>query len=271
MSESIIIHIMDATLSLAQMNIQLAQPERNLERAEVFIKEAASRRSRLILLPELWSTGYDLANGHEHSRANLMVLSRLKELAQQLEIDIGGSLLLEDAAGRVCNTFVLLPCRAENPVMYRKIHLFRLMSEDQWLHPGEEMVQWQADWGSTGLGICYDLRFPEMWRRYALNGVQIALLPAEWPLVRVEHWKILLRARAIENQMFFAAVNAVGSTGGETFGGSSGVFSPWGEAVVEAGSTGEALLTAAVDLSEVTRVRAHIPIFADRRPEIYGG
>lgn len=258
---------MKASISLAQMNILLGRPLQNLEIACAAVEEAARRGSSLLLLPELWSSGYDLSNGRLHAQTNRQILDRLQALATERKIFIGGSLLLEGDQG-IYNTFVLLSPDRE-PVTYRKIHLFRLMDEEKWLQPGETPVRFSSTLGETGLAVCYDLRFPELFRGYALNGVQITLLVSEWPLRRIEHWKILLRARAVENQMFLAAVNSVGQTGDETFGGASAVISPWGETLVEGDSSSEALLTAEIDLDQVAEVRGRIPVFADRRPDIY--
>lgn len=258
---------MKAIISLAQMNIQLGRPWQNFEIAAAAVEEASRRGSDLALLPELWSTGYDLYNGRVHVPTNLEILDRLQGLSDSRRIMIGGSLLLEKDGGRY-NTFVLLSPGAA-PVIYRKIHLFRLMDEDKWLQPGGEPACAHLPWGATGLAVCYDLRFPELFRRYALDGAVLALIPAEWPLRRQEHWNILLRARAIENQMFVAAVNAVGRTGDETFGGSSAVISPWGETLAQGDGETESLLTAEIDLGQVRKVRETIPVFQDRRPDLY--
>ena len=117
--------------------------------------------------------------------------------------------------------------------------------------------------------ICYDLRFPELFRRYALDHARIILVPAEWPHPRREHWRTLLRARAIENQCFIAACNRVGTTGANTFFGASAVIDPWGEALMEGGEAAM-LLTVTVDLGLVDTVRQRIPVFADRRADLYG-
>jgi predicted amidohydrolase len=119
-----------------------------------------------------------------------------------------------------------------------------------------------------GLTICYDLRFPELFRRYALAGAKLIFVPAEWPHPRLMHWQTLLRARAIENQLFVVACNRVGVVGKTHFCGHSAVIDPWGETIVE-GDESEMLLTAEIDLGLVDDVRQRIPIFADRRPEIY--
>ncbi|HLF88139.1 MAG TPA: carbon-nitrogen family hydrolase [Anaerolineales bacterium] len=263
------------TLSLAQMHIELGNPEANFEQAAHWISEAAGRGSDLVLLPELWSTGYDLENWARHATPiGEGLFPRVAALAHEYRLSVGGS-LLEANGGRAYNTFVLYDRSGNLVGKYCKIHLFRLMDEHNWLTPGEELVTGQFTPTSNtaapvqaGMGICYDLRFPELWRSYALSGLPLALLPAEWPAARVYHWRTLLRARAIENQMFVAATNNVGVTKNETFGGHSAVIDPWGEVLVE-GSDQEELLTTEIDLQKANEVRNRIPVFKDRRPEIY--
>jgi predicted amidohydrolase len=259
---------MTLTLSLGQMNVQLGDPAANLERVRAWTAEAARRGSALVLFPELWSTGYDLEHWERHaSPPGEGIFVKLAELAREHRIAIGGS-VLEARSGRAYNAFALFDAGGTLSATYRKTHLFRLMDEEKWLAPGERLELVEADWGLTGLGICYDLRFPEMFRHYALRGARLVLLPAEWPARRAYHWQTLLRARAIENQMFVAGCNRVGESKGEVFGGGSAVIDPWGEAVVEGGS-GETLLTAEIDLAQADAVRKKIPVFEDRRPEIY--
>jgi omega-amidase len=256
------------TLSLGQMHVHLGDPEANFARVSEWTAEAARRGSRLVLFPELWSTGYDLENWQRHaSPLGEGLFARLSTLARQHGIAIGGS-LLEARDGRAYNTFALYDHTGQQSAVYRKTHLFRLMDEEKWLAPGDRLEMVEAEWGLTGLGICYDLRFPEMFRRYALGGARLLLLPAEWPSRRAYHWQTLLRARAIENQMFVAACNRVGESKGEHFGGGSVVLDPWGQAVIEAGAA-ESLLTAELNLDDVDAVRSRIPVFEDRRPEIY--
>lgn len=260
---------MKITLSLAQMQIQLGHVQENLAQATQAIKEASLRDSHLVLLPELWSTGYDLASAHRLAEENRLILPELARLSRQLSIFIGGSVLLKQD-GQIFNTFLFYAPDGSQPAVYQKIHLFRLMEEDRWLAPGDQLQIAQPAWGKTGLAICYDLRFPEMFRHYALAGAELMLISAEWPLRRVAHWQVLLRARAIENQAFVAATNCVGRCGDETFGGSSAIVSPWGEVLAEGSSQGSDLLTASIDLDEVEQARRTIPVLTDRRADLYG-
>ena len=120
--------------------------------------------------------------------------------------------------------------------VYRKMHLFGLFDEDQYLAPGQSPLVLDLPWGTTGLAICYDLRFPEIFRRYAIKeNAKMVIISAEWPLARLAHWRALLIARAIENQCFIVACNAAGEAGDTVMAGHSMIIDPWGQIVVEAG------------------------------------
>ncbi|MGD2155709.1 MAG: carbon-nitrogen family hydrolase [Anaerolineales bacterium] len=261
---------MKLTISLAQMAFKLGAPEANFAHAREWVVEAARRGSDLVLLPELWASGYDLENWETHATSlDEGLFLRVSELARENRIAIGSS-LLEKSNGRAYNTFVLFDSEGTRLGVYRKVHLFRLIDEHTWLSAGESLVCSDTHWGRIGLSTCYDLRFPEMFRSFAVDGARLVLMVAEWPERRVEHWRVLLKARAVENQMFIAAVNKVGESKGVQLGGNSTVLNPWGRVLVEAGFE-EVLLTTQIDLSEVDQVREWIPVFNDRRPEIYGG
>ncbi len=257
------------SISLGQMRIKLGRVEDNLATAETLIAGAAARQSDLIILPELWSTGYDLENATDYAAAlGSGMFAQLTDCAAQHGIDIFGS-ILEQQNGQVLNCATYHATDAAIKAVYRKIHLFRLFDEHKYLGEGEAPTTLDLPWGTAGLAICYDLRFPELFRRYAVaHGAKLMLLCAEWPLARVQHWRALLIARAIENQCFVAATNACGETGGTVFGGHSMIIDPWGQVLAEADEA-ETLLTAEIDLAEVDRIRATIPVFEDRRPDAY--
>ena len=257
------------SISLGQMHIKLARVEDNLESAERMIAAAAGRDSQLIVLPELWSTGYDLANAGDYAdELGNGMFGELSRTATDHSIAVFGS-ILERHGDQFMNCAAYFDAGGSLAGVYRKIHLFRLFDEHKWLGEGEAPTMLAQPWGEAGLAICYDLRFPELFRRYAVeHGAKLMLICAEWPLVRVEHWRTLLIARAIENQCFVAATNSCGDTGGTVFGGNSMIVDPWGAVIAEAGED-ECLLTAEIDLDEVDRVRRTIPVFEDRRPDAY--
>ncbi len=140
--------------------------------------------------------------------------------------------------------------------------------------PGNALCTVQTPWGLAGLSICYDIRFPELFRTYALKGVKIQFSPMAFPYPRLPHWKILVRARAIENQMFMLGANQVGPEdfgpdGVATYFGSSCIIDPWGETVAEAGEQEETLITATIDTEKVDEIRNKMKVLRDRRPDLY--
>ncbi len=257
------------SISLGQMHIQLAHVEDNLATAERMISAAAERGAQLIILPELWSTGYDLEHAGDYAdELGAGMFAQLAKTASQRSIAVFGS-ILERQGGKYLNCATYYDAAGALAGLYRKIHLFRLFDEDKWLGEGDAPTTMDFPWGKAGLSICYDLRFPELFRRYTIeHGAKLILLCAEWPRVRLEHWRALLIARAIENQCFVAATNACGDTGGTVFAGHSMIVDPWGKVIAEAAED-ECLLQAEIDLDEVDRVRRAIPVFEDRRPDAY--
>lgn len=259
---------MELTISLAQMDVALGQPQVNLAKVQELTAEAKRRGSDVVLLPELWSTGYDLENAGQYATSlDEGLFAELATLARENAIHICGS-LLSVRDGRYHNTAPLFSPAGKRLGHYSKIHLFRPMEEAKYLAAGQAVPVFDLPWGKSAIAICYDLRFPELFRKYALAGAKIIFLPAGWPHPRLMHWQTLLRARAIENQMFIAACNHVGRDQGRKFFGHSAIYDPWGETVVEAGEV-ETLLTAQIDLDLVEEVRQRIKVFADRRPDFY--
>ena len=260
---------MKLTISLAQMSFQLGQVEANFDRVVEWTVKAARRGSDMVLFPELWASGYDLENWPRYATSlDDGLFPRLAGLACKHNIAVGSS-LLEAQDGKAYNTFVLFGPDGSRWGVYRKVHLFRLLHEEKWLGAGQDLTMANTPWGPVGLSICYDLRFPEMLRPYALSGARLVLLLAEWPERRIEHWSKLIQARAIENQTFVAAVNKVGESMGVKLGGRSVVADPWGVPLVE-GDDSESLLTVEINLREADKARRHIPVFKDRRPDVYG-
>ncbi len=256
------------SISIAQMNIVPGDPAANLRRLTQMVADAADRGAQLLVCPELWSTGYVLERARELAdEPGSGMFAELAGLARRHRIHILGSLLEREGAG-VYNSAVCFTPEGELAGLYRKIHLFGLLDEDVWLAPGREPLCLDLPWGPTGVAICYDLRFPELFRGYAVGGARLIVLPAEWPMARVAHWRTLLQARAIENQCVIVACNAAGQTGDLVLGGHSMIIDSWGGILAEGGAEAQ-LLGATVDLAQVDETRRRIPVFADRRPEVY--
>lgn len=256
------------TVALAQIDIHFGLPDDNLAAIRPLVAAAAARGADLIVLPELWSTGYNL------TRASILadapesgIHAHLAHLAREQGIAIAGSTLTRCGA-QPTNTATLYGADGSLLASYDKLHLFGPMHEDTYLAAGSDPVSVAAPWGRTALALCYDLRFPELFRFYALQGTKIVLVPAEWPAVRLEHWRTLVQARAIENQYFVIAVNRVGSDPDHTFGGHSLVVDPTGQVLVE-GDTNAGLLFARLDLTAIEASRALFHVLHDRRLDAY--
>jgi omega-amidase len=259
---------MQFKISAGQFQVIPGAYEDNFRKAEAFIRQASERKSKLILLPELWLGGYDYRLFEDYQKEAENCIARIEALARSLKIAIVGTYPLHKN-GHSFNTMVWIDTSG-NSVFYNKLHLFSLMRERDYFSAGERLVTLPAPWGETGLAVCYDLRFPELFRKYALAGVKVILISAEWPLSRIDHWKTLLRARAIENQIFVIGCNAVGRSGKEIMGGASAIIDPWGRTLTEADSESEVLITSQLDLNEVQNARESISVFKDRRTDIYG-
>lgn len=255
-------------IALAQIDICFGSPADNLITVRTVAATAAAHGAQVLLLPELWSTGYDLTRAHTLADPpDAGVHAALATIAREQQIAIVGSTLMQrDAA--LTNTATCYAADGTRQALYDKLHLFGLMHEQEYLVPGRTPVVFDAPWGRGALAICYDLRFPELFRLYALQNTSIVFIPAEWPTARLEHWRTLVCARAIENQCFCVATNRVGSDPHNDFGGHSLVVDPWGKVLVE-GSDQAELLFAQLDLDAVNEARLSMNILKDRRTDIY--
>ena len=255
------------TAAAIQFNITLGEIDRNLAKAEAALRRVAEQGAQLAVLPEMWSAGFAYRKLAELAAETPRVLERIAALSRELKLTVVGS-LPELAGGKVCNTSYVTD-QGRLAGSYRKLHLFSLMNENEHIAAGGESVVVETAVGKLGLAVCYDLRFPELFRKLALDGAEIVCLPGEWPAPRQLHWRTLLRARAIENQCFVVAANCCGRQGKLDFFGMSLIVAPRGELLAEADDFATELV-ATCDFQELTDYRAQITCFADRRPDVYG-
>jgi predicted amidohydrolase len=249
-------------------SIQLAIADR--PRAEVLehvlgLLERA-RGSDLILLPELWPCGYFSFSRYaeESEPVDGPTIQALAAKARALEAYLFTGSFVERAADRLFNTCLLIDPAGAAVARYRKIHRFGYQSEERrLLAAGDEVVVADLPWGRAGFAICYDLRFPELFRRMIDRGAEAFLIASAWPAARLEPWRLLNRARALENQAFVFACNAAGTSAGVRLGGHSLVANPFGTVIAEA-EDGEALVSVDIDLSAVREFRREFPALEDR-------
>jgi predicted amidohydrolase len=258
-------------VALLQMDVAFGQPEQNREKVRSLVDSLAVSGSQtdVLLLPELWDTAYDLPRLDEIAdEQGERAIELLSWAARRLNSYVIGGSVAKRAGNQVTNTSFVFDRKGNLIGEYAKVHLFRLMEEEKHLTAGNRLGLYAMDGQTTGSVICYDIRFPEWIRTYALQGMKVLFVPAQWPNPRLQHWRQLLIARAIENQMYVVACNRVGFGGGSEFFGHSLVIDPWGEVIAE-GSEQEEVVQAQIDLALVDEVRSRIPVFTDRRTSLY--
>jgi predicted amidohydrolase len=249
-----------------QFNVRQGDVDANLAHVRGALKRAADQGANLAVLPEMWSSGFAYKTLNELALRTAGIVEELLALSRELKLVIVGS-MPEPDGDKVFNTVFL----ADNGTLagvYRKIHLFSLLGEDRAFSGGDRRLLAETSIGRIGVIICYDLRFPELSRRLAVEGAQVICVPAQWPKPREEHWRTLIRARAIENQLFVVACNACGPIGKLDFFGMSMIVDPKGNVLAEVGE-GEGEVIATLDMQAMADWRAQIPCFNDRRPELY--
>lgn len=257
-------------VGLLQFNVRAGRRKMNVETVERFLDEAIQKRPDVILFPELWTSGYDLPNLSSLSDIEgEPVGGLLRSWATDTgAVVIGGSTPVpkED---RYANTMYAVNPGGELILTYEKAHLFGLMDEDKFMIPGNRPGNFMIGGIPCGAIICYDLRFPEWVRKTVLSGCQLLFVAAQWPAARLNHWRILSQARAVENQCFVIACNRTGrDENGTEFPGHSLVADPWGRIIGEADDR-EGWLWVDIDPALVSDVRESIPVFQDRRADLY--
>lgn len=262
-----------------QMNSQ-ADKQANLQRADVLVRQAAAEGANFILLPEkfnLLGNTKDYFEGAEPLDG--MTITWASELAKELQLDLVAGSIVEKVEGaeKLANTCVHLGPDGATKAVYRKIHMFdvevggQVYRESDHEDRGEEIVQSSVGDASLGLTVCYDLRFPELYRILAIRGVQIVTVPAAFTYVTGEaHWELLLRARAVENQVFVVAANQFGYHDGDRRSyGNSMIVDPWGTVLARAGDEGESAIAAPLDFAAQADIRDKLPSLANRVPDAY--
>ena len=245
----------------------------NYQKVAKVLAENEDFKPDLVLLPETFNSGYHAKDFNKNAEPipydqTSMFLSGF---AQKYNTNIAGTIIEKCPDGTLKNTLVIFNRTGKLCAKYHKAHLFSHQGgeEGQYLVAGDNIAVVELDFGRVGLSICYDLRFPRMYRTLALWGAEIVICPAAWPDSRREHWEILNKARAIENQFFVFGVNQVGKvTAKRTDAGCSMLVDPWGEVVASLGEE-EGFLKAEIDLGQIDEVRKKLPVWQDRRADLY--
>lgn len=258
-------------ISCIQMNMLPGRPDENFAHAEALLRQAAeTERPDVLVLPETWNAGF--APGRIGAECADRDGARTRDvfgaLAKELSCNIVAGSVLNQRPDGLYNTAYAFDRAGACVAEYDKTHLFSPMGEEKAFCKGCRLAHFALDGADCALIVCYDLRFPELVRTLALPGLDVLFVVAQWPDKRVFHLETLTLARAIENQMFVALCNSCGAAFDTQYGGHSMLVDPWGKTLAKAGET-ECVITAEFDMQTLADIRASIPVFCDRRPELY--
>ncbi len=267
------------TFQLALCQIKVAmEKKRNLAAAESMIREAAKKGAEVIALPEMFNCPYSNQYFREYAEDEQgETVQYLSSLARELRIYLVGGSIPELDDGKVYNTCFSFNRQGEVIGKHRKIHLFDIdvkggirFMESETLTPGESVTIINTDFCKIGIGICYDVRFPELFRKMTLSGAKLVILPGAFNMTTgPAHWDLTMRARALDNQIYFAAVSPARDVEGpyQAYGNSC-VVNPWGEFSGRTDAK-ESIVFADIDLDYLEEIRSQLPLLKHRKPALY--
>mgnify|MGYP005839279649 CR=1 FL=1 len=265
-------------VAVCQLKV-VQEKEANIKKAEDMLSRAAKNGARLAVLPEMFNCPYQprLFPAYAESFPDGPTIKRLSGAARDLGIYVVGGSVPERAGERVYNTSFLFGPDGGLLAAHRKIHLFDVdlpggvrVRESSTLSAGDRLTVVETELGGVGVAVCYDVRFPELFRLMALGGAQLVAVPAAFNLTTgPAHWKITFRARAVDNQIYLAGASVARDPGaGYVAYGHSLVVDPWGEVIAEAGE-GEEIVFAEIDPGKTEKVRSELPLLRHRRNDLY--
>ncbi len=252
-------------VALLQLDIQKGEVETNFKKIKSYLPKLAKKNIRIVSLPELWPTGFVKTKLQKMAEETLQAIEWMKELSAKYEMVIVGS-GIEEEKGEFYNSAHIIDS-GKFLGYYRKVHLFSPIKENTVFSAGSEAKVFDTSIARIGVAVCYDLRFPELIRKIMKLGAEILIVPAQWPEDRINHWQILLQARAIENQFFVIGVNRIGEVkldrgGTLIYNGHSMIIDPWGEVISQAGDR-EGFRTAKFDMTKLDKIRNKFPFLKD--------
>ena len=249
-------------ISLVQYSPEWENPGKNIDKIESLIS-TYEEETDLMIFPEMTLTGFTMHSEKFAEEIDGVSTKYFFSLSQKLKTNILAGIIERDG-NKIYNSLVHFNRNGLITARYRKIHPFSYSNEDKYYSKGKEPVTTKIDNTVFGLSICYDLRFPELYRLYAKQGAEVLVNIANWPVQRIEHWKALLRANAIFNQAFMIGVNRTGNDPFYKYSGASAVFNPMGENLTMLDSS-EIIQTISINSEEVKVTRDKLPFLQDIR------
>jgi predicted amidohydrolase len=260
-------------IAAAQIACALGEVDANVRKMRDFASRAKEAGADFVVFPEMADTGYSMPVIQKHAMPwSEGAVPQLRQIAKTLDLGIISGVSEQDGAS-IYNSQVSIDAGGEIVAKYRKTHLFKPppLEEHKCFSSGEELVSFPAAQFRLGLTICYDLRFPEVYRTLACEeGVNVFIISSAWPFPRLEHQRVLAAARAIENQSYVILSNRVGKDDGVAFCGSSAIIDAYGVTIAAASADREELIVGEISEEVVRSVRDRMGVFDHRRPELYG-
>jgi len=249
-------------IGLAQINIEWENPEANIQKIDKLTANLTEKID-LLIFPELSLTGFTMNSKHFSEEIDGLCTVYFMNLAKQLNTNIICG-VIEREGNNSFNSIIHFNEKGLLMARYRKIHPFSYAGEDKNYTASNELVITEINHIKTGLSICYDLRFPELYRLYSKKSAHITINIANWPTPRIEHWRTLLKARAIENQCFMIGVNRTGSDPKNIYNGFSGVYNPLGKELLSIEEM-EGIFVQEINVEEVNETRNSLPFLKDMK------
>ncbi|MBU0686493.1 MAG: carbon-nitrogen family hydrolase [Candidatus Margulisbacteria bacterium] len=261
---------MKVKIAAVQMDVKTGHIDQNLKKAEQFVASAAKFKPNFLAFPEMFATGFAFDELKMYAQKYKAAFdSFFKMSAKKTGAYIIGGSVPEVEADKLYNTCFIYSPEGKEIAKYRKVHPFPQTGEDAYFEHGKSILVLKTKFGVISVALCYDLRFPELIRAKTLKGAEIIFVPAQFPKPRSDHWEIILRARAIENQIFVVGVNRIGGQKLKHFGKSM-VINPNGK-IMDMLEEEEGVLFSEIDLDEIAKVRDFMPHLKHRKPEVYKG
>ncbi len=257
-------------IAIIQTDSRERDIEYNFSHCEELIKEACKEKPDVLVLPEMWNTGFFPEKSEESLFDENGNRSRelLRHCSEENNILIVGGSVAERKDGNLYNTSYVYNEKGENIASYSKTHLFSFMGEDKVFTAGDKVSLFSINGIRAAVVICYDIRFPELIRTAALEGIELLFVVSQWPYERLSQLDILCKCRAVENQMHVVLCNGCGSYSGTRFAGGSGVFDCFGNKTFSLGNE-EGILLCDISFEEQRALRSTMKVYEDRRPQIY--
>ena len=248
--------------ALIQYSPKWEEPEENILKLNNILGKQLSDED-IIIFPEMTLTGFTMSSKKFAEEWDGIGTNYFIEVAKKFKKHIFAGIIEKDN-GKIYNSLFHIDKNGIIAARYRKMHPYSCSKEDHYYSAGEETVTTKIDQTKIGLTICYDLRFPELYRKYVKDGAEIIINIANWPVQRIEHYKVLLRAHAIINQCFVIGVNRVGDDPYNKYPGCSAVFNPMGEKIILVANE-EKLISAQLDIDKVKQTRDNLPFLQDMK------